>query len=59
MQAIVANEPKVVAFEVVDLQSPPPHLKAKFKILHKGKVRKFNMDTPGHRRGKDRPGRGK
>jgi hypothetical protein len=59
VQTLVANESKAVAFEVVDLQSPPPHVKAKFKIKHKGKVHKFGLDTPGHRKGKDHPGKGK
>jgi hypothetical protein len=54
---IMANEDKVVAFDVVDLQSPPPHLKAKFKIKHKGKLRQLDLDTPGHRKGKDKPGK--
>ena len=53
VQTIVA-ETKVIAFEVVDLQSPPPHMKAKFKIKHKGKRHNFDLDTPGHRKGKDK-----
>jgi hypothetical protein len=59
VQTIVANDTKVVAFEVNDLQSPPPHVKAKFKIKHKGKHHKFDLETPGHRKGKDKPGKGK
>ena len=59
VQTVVANDTKVVAFDVNDLQSPPPHVKAKFKIKHKGKHHKFDLDTPGHREGRDKPGKGK
>jgi hypothetical protein len=58
VQTVVANDMKVVAFEVNDLQSPPPHVKAKFKIKHKGKHHKLDLETPGHRKGKDKPGKG-
>jgi len=54
VQAMVAGETKVVAFEVVDLQSPPPHLKAKLKIKHKGKTYNDELDIPGKRKGKDK-----
>ena len=50
----VANETVVVAFEVEDVGSPPPHVKTKFKIKHKGKQHKFDLDSPGHRKGKDK-----
>jgi hypothetical protein len=57
----VADEKKVIAFEVADLQSPPPHAKAKFKVRGpKGKVHQFDLDVPGHRKGKDdKPGKGR
>ena len=55
---IAATGGTVVAFEVVDLESPPPHVKAGFKIHHKGRLHRFDLDTPGHRKGKDKPGRG-
>ncbi|GAB4448753.1 MAG: hypothetical protein Kow0031_31280 [Anaerolineae bacterium] len=55
VQTIVANETRVVAFEVQDLQSPPPHLNAEFKILHKQQLHEFQLETPGHRQGKDQP----
>jgi len=54
VQALVAGETKVIAFDVVDLQSPPPHLKTKLKIRHKGKVTNTQIDIPGHRKGKDK-----
>ena len=61
VQTLVANETKAVAFEVVDYQSPKPHFKAKFKfkIKHKGKGHKLDLETPGHRKGKDKPGKEK
>ncbi|MBP7937353.1 MAG: thrombospondin type 3 repeat-containing protein [Phycisphaerae bacterium] len=55
VQTVVANQTRVVAFEVLDLQSPPPHLKASFKIKHNGKLHKLGLQTPGHRKGKDNP----
>jgi hypothetical protein len=48
----------VVAYGVADLQSPKPHMKTKFKIRHKDKVHKFDLETPGHRKGKDKPVKG-
>jgi len=59
VQSVVANETKVFAFEVADLESPKPHFKAKFKIKHHGKKHDFDLDTPGHRKGKDKPGKDK
>jgi len=53
-QAGVAGETKVVAFTVVDLQSPPPSLSADVKIKHKGKTEKARFETRGHRKGKDK-----
>ena len=53
-QTIVADETKVIAFDVVDLESPPPHVRTKFKIKHKGKLHQFDLDVPGHRKGKDK-----
>ncbi|HTH74594.1 MAG TPA: S8 family serine peptidase [Trinickia sp.] len=54
IQAGVAGETKIVAFEVLDLQSPPPRLTAKLKIKHKGKTVNDQLDIPGKRKGKDR-----
>jgi len=45
----------VVAFEVIDLASPPPHLKGRFTVRHKGKFYNFDLNTPGYRKGKDKP----
>jgi hypothetical protein len=59
VQTLIANETMVVAYEVVDYLSPKPRMKAKFKIKHKGKVHKFDLETPGHRKGKDKPDKGK
>ena len=42
---------------MVDLESPKPHLIAKFRIKHKGKVPKVDLGTPGHRKAKDKPGK--
>jgi hypothetical protein len=58
VQTLIANETMVVAYEVVDLQSPKPHMKTKLKIKHKGRVHKFDLETPGHRKGKDKPDKG-
>ena len=52
-QAGVAGDTTIVAFSVVDLQSPPPHLTAKLTIQHKGKTVNSQVDVPGHRKGKD------
>ena len=52
-QAGVAGDTTIVAFSVVDLQSPPPHLTAKLTIHHKGKTVNHQVDVPGHRKGKD------
>jgi hypothetical protein len=54
VQAGVAGETKVIAFEVLDLQSPPPHLSAKLKIRHKGKDRLDQFEIDGYRKGKDK-----
>ena len=54
----IAGEAKVIAFEVLDLESPPPHLKATLRIRHNGRVHALSLETPGHRKGKDR-GRGR
>jgi hypothetical protein len=54
VQAGVAGETKIVAFEVVDLQSPPPHLTTKLKIKHKGKTVNDQLDIPGKRKGRDK-----
>ena len=53
IQTGVAGETKVIAFAVLDLQSPPPHLTAKLKIQHKGKTVNTQVDVPGKRKGKD------
>jgi len=53
-QAGVAGETKIIAFEVLDLQSPPPHLTTKLKIKHKGKTVNDQLDIPGKRKGKDK-----
>ena len=42
------------AFEVLDLQSPPPHLSAKLKIRHKGQDRIDQFEISGYRKGKDK-----
>ncbi|MBI3327241.1 MAG: hypothetical protein HYZ81_11140 [Nitrospinae bacterium] len=52
-QAGVAGDTTSVAFEVVDLQSPPPHLNAKLTIRHTGMTLNDQVDVPGHRKGKD------
>ena len=52
-QAGVAGDTKIVAFEVLDLQSPPPHLTAKLKIKHNGKNQNDQFEISGHRKGKD------
>jgi hypothetical protein len=59
VQALVADETIVVAYDVFDFQSPKPHMKIKFKIQHEGKVHRFELETPGHRRGRDKPDNGK
>ena len=54
IQTVVANTKLVVAFEVVDLASPPPVVTAKFKLRGpKGQLHNFNLRTRGHRKGKD------
>lgn len=55
----VAGETRVIAFEVVDIGSPPPHFKGRFTVRHDGKVYNFDLDTPGYREGKDKPGKGR
>jgi hypothetical protein len=54
VQAGVAGETKIVAFEVVDLLSPPPRLTTKLKIKHKGKTVNDQLDIPGKRKGRDK-----
>jgi hypothetical protein len=54
VQAGVAGETKIVAFEVVDLQSPPPRLTTKLKIKHKGRTVNDQLDIPGKRKGRDK-----
>jgi hypothetical protein len=55
-QTIVANESQVVAFEVIDMQSPRPDLKVGLKIRHNGRLERATLETPGHRLGIDNPG---
>ena len=54
VHSVVANTKLVVAFEVVDLASPPPRVTATFTVRgHRGKVHNFGLITRGHRKGKD------
>lgn len=50
-QTFVAQETKVIAFEVQEVSSPPPFMKAKLKVKSpKGKVHTFDVDVPGLRK---------
>ncbi len=53
-QVFVSGETKTVIFNVVDLQSPPPHVTMEIKTKHNGKNKKLNLDIPGKRIGKDK-----
>ena len=46
---------KVIAFDVLDVESPPPHLKARIRILHNGRAHALSLETSGHRKGRDNP----
>ncbi|OGH69571.1 MAG: hypothetical protein A3C90_02530 [Candidatus Magasanikbacteria bacterium RIFCSPHIGHO2_02_FULL_51_14] len=49
-QTFVTGQTKIVAFEVNELSSPPPHMKAKLKLKGpKGNVQTFDLDIPGKR----------
>jgi hypothetical protein len=59
VQTLLAKEVKVVAFLVADLASPPPHVKATFRVRGpNGKAHHFSLDVSGHRQDKDKPGKG-
>ncbi len=50
-QAFVAQETKVMAFDVQEVSSPPPFMKAKLKVKSpKGEVHAFDLDIPGLRK---------
>lgn len=54
VHTVVANTKLVVAFEVVDLASPPPQVTATFTVRdQRGNVHNFGLHTGGHRKGKD------
>ncbi len=54
-EAFLAGETKVVAFEVRDLQSPPPHLRVDIRTSHHGREWHGALEMPGARRGRDIP----
>ena len=55
IQTFVAGETKVVAFDVVEVGSPEPKLKAKLKVRGpNGKVKELDLDVPGIREYKDK-----
>ena len=50
-QTFVAQETKVIAFEVWEVSSPPPFMKAKLKVTSpKGKIHNLDVDIPGLRK---------
>jgi len=51
-QVFVSGETKIVTFTLVDLQSPPPHIKTEMRIKHKDRTKKLSLDIPGKRKGK-------
>ena len=57
MQTFVAGDTKALAFEVIDVGSPEPHLKAKLRVKggHANVEKLLELDSPGvrkhHRRG--------
>lgn len=53
-QTFVQGETKVIAFQISEIGSPPPHVKLKLKLKGpNGKVRDLDLDVPGLRKGKD------
>jgi hypothetical protein len=54
VQLFVANETKVIFFDVIDFQSPEPNLKLHGHVKHNGKTKQFDADVPGLRKAKGR-----
>jgi hypothetical protein len=50
LQVFVANETKVIFFDVEDIGSPEPRLQVKLKIKHHGKLNDLDLDIPGVRK---------
>jgi len=47
-QTFVSGETKIIAFQLQDIGSPPPHVKAKLKLKGpKGRAHNLNLDIPG------------
>jgi len=51
-QVFVANETKDLLFRIVEIGSPEPNVRTKFKLKHKGKAHILDINVPGVRRKK-------
>lgn len=49
-QLFVANETKVIFFDVEDIGSPEPRLQVRLKVRHQGKIKDLDLDIPGVRK---------
>jgi hypothetical protein len=50
VQLFVANETKVIFFDVIDVGSPEPHLQVRGNVRHKGKTQPLSLNVPGLRK---------
>jgi len=52
VQFFLANETKVIFFDVEETGSPEPHLRVRGRVRHQGRVQPLNLEVPGRRKGR-------
>jgi len=52
LQFFLANQTKVIFFDVVDVGSPEPRLQVRGRVRHNGRLTPVDFDIPGFRRGR-------
>jgi hypothetical protein len=52
VQVFLANETKVIFFDVEDVGSPEPHLRVRGHVKHRGRAQPLDLQVPGRRKGR-------
>jgi hypothetical protein len=52
VQFFMANETKVIFFDVVETGSPEPHLTVRGRVRHRGRTQPLSLEVPGRRKGR-------
>ena len=52
LQLFLANETKVIFFDVRETGSPEPHLRVHGSVRHRGRAQPLDLDVPGRRKGR-------